>query len=804
MFLWLALAACTSTSDKGALPDDDTGDTGTGDTADTGDTDDTVDPVEGDIEGPDVPACTPQAGGGDTVALSGVVLVPDGPVAGHVVYSRASGTISCAGADCDTTGAEVICTEGIISPGLIDAHNHLQYNVLPPWQVGPEFEDRYEWRSDDRYWDYKTAYDAIYDAYQCEVMKWAEAREIVHGTTSAVGSSGDSSCLDVLVRNLDEGSGASELSGYDIEYSSSTVTDVISSGDGAEYTADLASGSLDAALFHVAEGKDGSVRDEIEHMFDAGMVGPGQFYVHDTDATTAQLAQMAADGTGIVWSPRSNLALYGTTTPIEIADRLGVPWAIGTDWTPSGSMAPTGELACAADWLASKGNPISDVRLWEKSTTDAARAVGADGVLGQLDAGFRADIAVFEWSRTPYRRIITADAADVRLVVVEGDARYGLTDYITPLAANASYCEPLDVCGASRSICVQDGDSGEDADSLAAIETTLTAALGAETMPSGLEYAGELFPLFTCSDERASCDLSAPTSGDSDGDGIADASDLCPDVYDPNQWDEDGDGEGDSCDECPLTSEAECESAAGDIDGDGVGDADDNCPREGNVDQADRDADGIGDVCDACPDEASADGACSTTVDALRDPAHADHPAEGALVAVDGVVVTAVREGQGFAVQDATLAEYGGLYVYDFGDNVVAVGDVVRVSGTYDEYYGLTELTSPTVTVTGTAAVPAPLEVDPCDIGTGGSLAERYESMLVVVRDVTVTTENADGPDEDYDEFVVGGCLRVDDFFYEPLDQPLLDTSYTSLTGVLTYGFDNAKLAPRGATDLVE
>lgn len=803
MFLWLALAACTDgTTDKDTDPADDSG-------ADTDDTDtDTDEPVEGDIEGPDLPACTPASGSGDSVALSGVVLAPDGPLAGYVVYSRSSGTISCVGADCPLTdsgggGAEVICTEGVISPGLIDAHNHLQYNVLPPWQVGPEFVDRYEWRSDDRYWDYKTAYDAIYDDYQCEVMKWAEAREIAHGTTSAVGSSGSSACLDVLVRNLDEGSSASGLTGYDIEYSASTVTDVINDGDGATYTADLASGSLDAALFHVAEGKDGSGRDEIEHMFDAGMVGPGQFYVHDTDASTAQLAQMAADGTGIVWSPRSNLALYGTTTPIEIADKLGVPWAIGTDWTPSGSMAPIGELACAADWLASKGSPISDVRLWEKSTTDAARAVGADGVLGQLSTGFQADIAVFEWSRTPYRGIITADAADVRLVVVGGEARYGLSEYVTPIAANPDYCEELDVCGGSRSICVQDGTSGEDADTLASIETALVGALGGISMPSGLEYAGELFPLFTCSDERDSCDLSAPTTGDADGDGVADASDVCPAVYDPNQWDEDGDGDGDSCDDCPLTSETECESAAGDIDADGIGDADDNCPRAGNEDQADRDGDGFGDVCDACPDEASADGSCSVTIDALRDPAHPDHPEEGALVAIEGLVVTGLREGAGFTAQDPALGEYGGLYVFDYGDNVVALGDVVRVSGTYDEYYELTELTSPTVTVTGTAAVPEAIVVDPCDIGTGGSMAEAYESMLVSVLDVSVTDANPDDP-EDYDEFEVGGCLRVDDFLYTDLDQPALDTSWSSLTGVLTWGFDNAKLAPRGASDLVE
>ena len=251
MFLILALVSCTNGKDE---PTDDTaGDTETDTDTDTDADTDTDTDSGGDVVGPDLPECTAQSGGGDTVALSGVVLAPEGPVAGYLVYSRNSGEITCVGADCDTGGAEVVCTEGVISPGLIDAHNHLQYNSLPPWQVDPEFDDRYEWQSDGRYYDYRTAFDEISDTYKCEIMKWAEARELVHGTTSAVGSSGDDDCIDTLVRNLDEGSAASGLDSYDIEYNSGNVTDRLDESDGASYTADLASGSLNAALFHVAE-----------------------------------------------------------------------------------------------------------------------------------------------------------------------------------------------------------------------------------------------------------------------------------------------------------------------------------------------------------------------------------------------------------------------------------------------------------------------------------------------------------------------------------------------------------------------
>ena len=44
------------------------------------------------------------------------------------------------------------------------------------------------------------------------------------------------------------------------------------------------------------------------------------------------------------------------------------------------------------------------------------------------------------------------------------------------------------------------------------------------------------------------CTLTSVPSADSDGDGVSDGSDICPDDYDPGQLDTDGDGLGDACD----------------------------------------------------------------------------------------------------------------------------------------------------------------------------------------------------------------------------------------------------------------
>ena len=70
--------------------------------------------------------------------------------------------------------------------------------------------------------------------------------------------------------------------------------------------------------------------------------------------------------------------------------------------------------------------------------------------------------------------------------------------------------------------------------------------------------------------------------------------DNCPLVANYDQADADDDGAGDVCDTCPL-------DPRDDADGDAVCADADNCPTVSNASQADADADGQGDACDLCP-----------------------------------------------------------------------------------------------------------------------------------------------------------------------------------------------------------
>ena len=105
-------------------------------------------------------------------------------------------------------------------------------------------------------------------------------------------------------------------------------------------------------------------------------------------------------------------------------------------------------------------------------------------------------------------------------------------------------------------------------------------------------------------------------TGDLDGDSVVNNADNCPNNANTDQGDFDQDGTGDACDtdddndgvadatdQCPNTPSGTQVNAAGcpDADGDGIADSVDNCPTIPNTNQANSDNDSLGDECD--PDD---------------------------------------------------------------------------------------------------------------------------------------------------------------------------------------------------------
>lgn len=765
--------------------------------------------------------CTVSSTGKSGLLLEGTVLAPDQIIDGGQVLVNSSGIITCVAKDCSKAAgaadASVVdCTDGVISPGLINPHDHITYANNKPHNGTTRYEHRNDWRTG--------AHGAVKIPYKSGATKNEvlahELRMVMSGATSTVSAGGQRG----LLRNLDVGNLKEGLPVQTVDSDTFPLAD--SSGtlitSGCAYSssrttaADIA--GLDSYVPHIGEGIDLAAENELTCTEAAGqydLIEPQTDIVHAVAAALVDAKRIAQTHSWVVWSPRTNISLYGNTAPVVLLDNEGVGLSLGTDWIVSGSMNMSRELRCADD-LNQKyfGKHFSDKQLWQMATENGAFVTGTEKGLGMLKPGYVADIAVFDGTTNKgYRAVIDAQPADVALVLRGGTPLYGDDALVTSQAVGGTSCEALDVCGVPKAACVM-ADAG--------------VAL------SDVKAAGEaIYPLANCDGnappDEPSCVPMRPkeydgsiTATDNDGDGIDNGSDNCPDVFNPvrpmdngAQPDTDKDGEGDACDPCPDDKTDSCTKPdADDIDGDGVPNGVDNCPDDANPGQADTDKDGKGDACDSCSSANPGFATCPLSVTTVRDPNAPQHPSTGSAVTIQGVYVTGVvpqnaggnSTSLGFYVEDGSQQPYSGIFIFTKADvPTVKAGNKVDITGVYDPYQSLDEISSPTYTVTdsGTTLPFSPLVVtNPADLATGGSLADSYQSMLVEVDGVKVTVLNADAPN-DYDEFEVTGSLRVDDQLYPPLDNTYpVDTTFTKLIGVSTFSFGNNKIEPRAAADL--
>jgi hypothetical protein len=267
--------------------------------------------------------------------------------------------------------------------------------------------------------------------------------------------------------------------------------------------------------------------------------------------TATEIDAISQSGATLIWSPRSNLSLYGDMSPVTAYQAAGVRIALGTDWLPSGSMNMLRELACA-DGLNQQflGAPFTDRDLWEMATTNGAIAPGFEAELGSLEVGKAADIAVFDGTtRADYRAVIGGNSEDVLLVLRGGRPLYGEQ---TAVASLQGGCAPLPVCGITRSVCLDMfGVSMADLQSVADGIYPLASCEGSAPPDEP-----------TCVPYRSTYP-NGPSAGDLDGDGVTDSVDSCAGVFNPvrpmdvnGQSDIDGDSYGDACDAMALDAGA--------------------------------------------------------------------------------------------------------------------------------------------------------------------------------------------------------------------------------------------------------
>ena len=416
--------------------------------------------------------------GEEDVINEGHILVKDGMIEA-IWESTPPPTINL-------TGVHVIDTHATIYPGLLDLHNHLHYNQAPLWEMTPHlpadqrnawggYNNRYEWKNHPDYSEQVTRVEdlihgAPYWNLDDEAMKYIEMKSIIGGTTSAQGSptNPDDSYATILARNIEDYNfGRDEIHTKVTELTSDYIGNHIKTGN--------ASGELDAWFVHIAEGVDQRSRAEFDILVNNDLLVGELVLIHGVALTKAEYDKMAQVGATLVWSPLSNLLLYGQTADVAAAKEAGVRITLAPDWAPSGSKSPLHELKVADLWDDEiLGDIFTDYELVEMVTSSAARATNWHHEVGTLQEGMVADLVIVDNIHpNPYRNLVNAVDPDIRLTIVGGLALFGDEDIMAELKgsdyeAAGAFGKVLDITFLS---------APEGAQSWASITENLTIAM---------------------------------------------------------------------------------------------------------------------------------------------------------------------------------------------------------------------------------------------------------------------------------------------------------------------------------------
>jgi cytosine/adenosine deaminase-related metal-dependent hydrolase len=152
-------------------------------------------------------------------------------------------------------------------------------------------------------------------------------------------------------------------------------------------------------LLHLSEGLDEAARKAflaLKNSQGIWAISPALAGIHCAGLHPEDFAVLKSHGGSMVWSPLSNLMLYGDTTNIGAAKSADVPISLGSDWSPTGSKNLLNELK-----VAKVVNEVNKLHLTDRDLTAMVTSIPATivkwgALVGSLEPGKRADLIIVD------------------------------------------------------------------------------------------------------------------------------------------------------------------------------------------------------------------------------------------------------------------------------------------------------------------------------------------------------------------------------------------------------------------------
>ena len=303
------------------------------------------------------------------------------------------------GKDPESTDADTIDLKGcLILPGLINAHDHLEFSLFPMLGAGP-YPSAKAWAEDV----YRPAEQPIADHLRVpkrERLLWGAIKNLLGGVTTVCHHNPYEEIFgqDFPVRVVSRFGWAHSLAfGGDVK-------------DHFRKTPDDW-----PFIIHVGEGTDDASRDEIHRLHEMGALDERTVCVHAVAVDEEGWALLEERGGSVVWCPSSNQFTLGRTLDRGLFERA-LPVALATDSAITAHVTLLEELRAAAEVSS-----LAPARLYSMVTETAARVLRLGDGEGCVREGGVADlIALRDCGESPCETLSQTTTEDLRLVMTGG------------------------------------------------------------------------------------------------------------------------------------------------------------------------------------------------------------------------------------------------------------------------------------------------------------------------------------------------------------------------------------------------
>jgi cytosine/adenosine deaminase-related metal-dependent hydrolase len=288
----------------------------------------------------------------------------------------------------------------LILPGLINSHDHLEFNLYPRLGSGP-YANAGCWAR-DVYRPHESPVREQLAIPKATRMIWGGLKNLLSGVTT------------VCHHN------PRELAVFDRKFPVRVVKQ-FGWAHSLEFSADVAERFQETPagwpfVIHLGEGSDRAARAEIFRLEELGALDARTVLVHALALDRPGLRLMKQKRASIVWCPSSNLFLFGRT--LSAAALLsGIPIALGSDSAVSASGDLIDEIK-----LARRVSGLPSRAIYDMVTVQAARILRLRRGAGSLAAGCAADLIAVRERRLSPQSTLAAGAVP-SLVIVGGKVK---------------------------------------------------------------------------------------------------------------------------------------------------------------------------------------------------------------------------------------------------------------------------------------------------------------------------------------------------------------------------------------------